>query len=183
MTFRILRYKKKPMDIDWGGAIGGGNPIYYGTADKKWKNRLDIAPWNKKISNNWFVKSGGNSLRKFFSGTNLLALRGERWRIFIYLTSGNILGAVMRFYREILKKIPGYFNEYSGAWETNAEILESTEEKIKIRGFLARRDGTRFPGVEITREYAIKNDVVELRDVLSVVPEKLKNSIKYVKGM
>ena len=152
----ILRYKKKPTNNDWGGLIGGGNLVYYGLADKEWRNSIDKN--NYKI-----VKHGKNSLQQFLTD-NRMALRGEKWRIFVYFTSGNILGAIKRFYREVIKKYLGYDNEYSTIWETNAELLENNEHKINIKTFLARRDGTRLPGAEILLEYNICSDHLEMKE-------------------
>ncbi|MFA5133283.1 MAG: glycosyltransferase [Patescibacteria group bacterium] len=173
----ILRYKKKPMNIDWGGAVGGGSLLYWGRAEEGWKNRLSLKLWDKKSDRNFTFKSGKNSLKKFLND-NFTAIKGERWRFFVYFTEGDIFGAFKRFYNEVIKKMQGYGSEYSTAWETNAELLKFSSDEIKIKSFLARRDGKRLEGVSAVRDYKFGVAGLEINDSLDA-PPKIKEKIKY----
>jgi len=164
----ILRYKKKPMNIDWGSYVGGGNLLYYGKKEEGWKNisplsLLKIKPtWQscRKVTN--LIKYGKNNLKKFIKD-NSGALLGERWRIYVYVTSGNIIGAINRLWREVINKYLGYDNEYSDIWATDSELLEFSDKEIKIKINFAKRDGTILEGKEIIKEYSIHDDYLEIK--------------------
>jgi len=164
----ILRYKKKSMNIDWGSYVGGGNLLYYGKADGAWKNvsplsLLKIKPtWQSCRKNANVIKRGKNNFKQFIKD-NRDAIIGERWRSYIYLTSGNIIGSIIRFWREVIKKYAGYGDEYSDIWATDTELLEFSNTNIKIKTSFARHDGTILEDKNIIKEYIIHNDGLDIK--------------------
>lgn len=178
----VVRFKKKPMNIDFGSSIGGGSLLYCGYKENNWKNHINTFPWKSASTNNFIAqpkdRPGLTESIKDFVRYNKTEFLGQRWRFYVEFTAGNIFFAFKKLYKEIVWKFfEELKNEYTSQWllEATPEIKNNT---IIFKSGLAKRNGEVLVGAGLNREYEFGEQGFALKEQFgSFAPLK---TLKYI---
>jgi len=183
----LIRYKKRPMNIDSGSSLGGGSLIYLGEQGNHWLNKLNLKSWTSKSDNNFVIKPKGSHFfknLKEFLNQNKREFRGQRWRFWVELTAGKIFFACRKIFREIIiKLIEQMKNEYTTQWALETKTKKGGDNNqtfLVFKSQPARRDGTILKDCFFSRQYILENGKIYLEEHLES-KEPLK-SLRYYKN-
>ena len=156
----LIRYKKKPMNIDFGSSIGGGSLIYFGQKFNQWKNQIIWQKWSSSSENNFIVKPKQNCLIKNlidFIRQNKKEFRGQRWRFYVEFTGEHPFFALKKvFYEIFIKLFHQLKNEFSTQWSIETDLKreqKNNQISLVFHGKLAKRDGTNLENCFFSRKY------------------------------
>ncbi|MBN2517366.1 MAG: hypothetical protein JXB14_00820 [Candidatus Altiarchaeota archaeon] len=165
----ILRGRKKPMNISFGGSIGGGSMVYLGTREGGWRNLLDMDEWKDQIDNNFVLHLPSRGVVKEtreFMEENGRDCSRRLYKAWAELRAGNILFSLNYPIRHILGRyLDELGNVYTSQWSTDSK---TTLGKDSVRFVLrpAKRDGKELEKTEITRAYEFDGGGIRIGEKL-----------------
>ena len=172
-TVALLRTRKRPANVLYGGGVGGGSLLYVGHKSGGWQDIIipvreaPISPGNltcwprrrrRRTALRAFLEANrpGRELRQW------LFVARIRWR------QGALLAAVCALWRGWLRPLWHAWDEvYATHWALDAA---PTLLPDGIQGTVrpARRDGEPLAGVKMRRQVSVENGALRVREVISV---------------
>ncbi len=151
----MLRGKKKPMNISFGGAVGGGTIAYLGTKESGWRNLVTVPEWKAAThspSTPKGLKPAGNL--KLFLRENAVDVRRRLYKSLVELRAGNILFSMSYPIRHVLLKcLDELFDTYSTQWDLDSSPRLSGN-RASFEAAFSKRDGRKSKeNVALTYEF------------------------------
>jgi hypothetical protein len=166
----ILRGRKQPINISFGGEIGGGSLIWFGRRDDDFKDRVKIPKWTSQAPGNFVVTA---HKRPSFKQRVVAFYRDNRhdMRFRLYIANverkaGNTLHSLEYPLRHVVLKLR---DEMKGRYASHFDVSPSMLVEgnvVTFSSMLARRDGSVLKGSALTRRYVFGELELEVDDTL-----------------
>lgn len=168
----ILRGKKQPINISFGGDVGGGSLLYFGRREENWKDRVSIPKWSSQVPGNFVVTPAKRPSFKQRVGAFYRDNRHDmRFRLYIANVerkAGNTRHSIEYPLRHVVMKLR---DEMKGRYASHFDISPSAsmeENAVVFSSMLSRRDGAILRGSTLTRRYVFGELALEVEETLSL---------------
>ncbi len=168
----ILRGKKQPINISFGGEVGGGSLLYFGRRDDGWKDRVSIPKWTSQAPGNFAVTPEN---RPSFKQRVMAFYRDNRhdMRFRLYIANverkaGNTRHSLEYPLRHVVLKLRDEMKGRSASHYDVSPSMSIEGNSVVYSSMLARRDGTVLKGSALTRRYTFGDLELEVEDTLTL---------------
>jgi hypothetical protein len=168
----ILRGKKQPINISFGGDVGGGSLLYFGRRDDGWKDRVKIPKWSSQAPGNFAVTP---FKRPSFKQRVMAFYRDNRHdvRFRLYIANverkaGNTRHSFEYPLRHVVLKLR---DEMKGRYASHFDVAPSMsleDNAVVYSSMMARRDGALLRGSTVHRRYTVGEMQLEVEDTLTL---------------
>jgi len=167
----VLRGKKQPINISFGGEAGGGCLTYFGRRRDGFKDAVRIPKWTSLAPGNYVVTPADRPSFKqrvmSFYRDNRHDMRFRLYVANIERKAGNTKMALEYPLRHVVNKLRDDMKgRYASHFDTNPSLSFADENVLVYSSMLARRDGTLLRGSSLTRRYTFGELEVEVEDSL-----------------
>lgn len=168
----ILRGKKQPINISFGGESGGGSLLYFGRREDGFADRIRIPKWSSQTPGNFAVtpenRPSFQQRVKSFIRDNRHDMRFRLYIANVERKAGNTMHSLEYPLRHVVLKLR---DEMKGRYASHFDVSPSMLEEGNIVTFssmLARRDGSVLRGSSLTRRYHFGELELEVEDTLTL---------------
>lgn len=166
----MLRGRKQPINISFGGEAGGGSLLYFGRRDSGFANQVKIPKWSSQMPGNFVVTpedrpSFKQRVMEFYRDNR----HDMRFRLYvanIERKAGNTRHSIEYPLRHVVEKLR---DEMKGRYSSHFDVAPSCSQRgneIVFSSMLARRDGAVLRGSSLTRRYLFGEIELEVDDTL-----------------
>ena len=176
----MIRGRKKPMNISFGGSVGGGTVAYLGTKEGGWQNKVRVPEW--RAATHAFTESRGLKPARnarLFLRENGVDARRRLYKSLVELRAGNLLFSLAYPLRHVLlKSLDELFDTYSTQWDLDSSPRLSGN-RASFEATLSKRDGQKSKEVvELTYEF--HEDGFDIEVSPTELAERFKEPFKMV---
>lgn len=168
----LLRGAKQPMNISFGGEVGGGSLVWFGRRERGFLDEVRIPKWAALTPGDWMIVPRGRpGLRARWRGIWPANRRDARFRLYIAdveRRAGNWRHALGYPWRHVVAKFRDELRwRFAVHLDTRPE-LELEGEVLTVTARPCRRDGTPLPGVVLHRRLVFGATDVEVDERLEL---------------
>lgn len=166
----LLRGRKQPINISFGGDAGGGSLLWFGRRERGFADDLCLPKWSSQTPGNFVVTPRE---RPSFRQRALAFYRDNRhdMRFRLYVANierkaGNVRTALGYPMRHVIEKLR---DELKGRYASQFDLAPSLARnagELSFSAMLARRDGTVLKGSQVTRRFVCGDLELEIEDTL-----------------
>ena len=168
----ILRGKKQPINISYGGEAGGGSLIYFGRRESGFEDQVRIPKWTSLAPGNYVATPKDRPSFKqrvmSFYRDNRNDLRFRLYVANLERMAGNTRKALEYPLRHVVNKLR---DEMKGRYASHFDIspsLSRSDNELVFSSMLARRDGQVMTGSAMTRRYLFGELELEVEDTVTL---------------
>lgn len=168
----ILRGKKQPINISFGGDAGGGTMFYFGRRERGFVNDILLPKWTSQAPGNFVVTPDDRpSFKKrvmSFYRDNRHDMRFRLYIANIERKAGNTKKALEYPLRHVVAKLR---DEMKGRYASHFDVSPSLSingDEVVFSSMLARRDGTVLRGSSLTRRFRFGDAELLVEEVLAL---------------
>ncbi len=169
----LVRGRKQPINISFGGEAGGGSLVYFGRRDTGFKDRVKIPKWTSLAPGNYVVTPVN---RPSFKQRVMSFYRDNRhdMRFRLYIANverkaGNTRMALEYPLRHVVSKLRDEMKgRFASHFDVNPSVSQADDAELVYSSMLARRDGTILKGSSLTRRYLFGELELEVDEVLQL---------------
>ena len=168
----LLRGKKQPINISYGGEAGGGSLIYFGRRESGYVDQVKIPKWTSLAPGNYVATPRDRPSFKqrvmSFYRDNRNDLRFRLYLANLERKAGNTRKALEYPLRHVVNKLR---DEMKGRYASHFDISPSlswNDNELVYSSMLCRRDGTVMRGSALTRRYLFGELELEVEDSLTL---------------
>lgn len=168
----MLRGRKQPINISFGGDVGGGSFIYFGRRERGFDDEIGIPKWTSQAPGNYVVtphdRPGFRQRVMSFYRDNRHDVRFRLYVANIERKAGNTKKAFEYPLRHVVNKLR---DEMKGRYASHFDVAPSLSidgDVLLFSSMLARRDGTVLRGSSLTRRYTFGEHEVSVEDCLTL---------------
>ena len=172
-TVALLRTRKRPANVLYGGGVGGGSLLYVGHKSGGWQDMIapareaPISPGNLTC---WPRRRRRRAALRAFLAANRPGRELRQWLFVarIRWRQGAFLAAGRALWRGWLRPLWHAWDEvYATHWALDAAptlLQDGVQGTVRP----ARRDGEPLAGVTMRRQVSVENGAVRVREAISV---------------
>lgn len=167
----VVRGKKQPINISFGGEAGGGSLTYFGRRKDGWKDAVNIPKWTSLAPGNYVVTPVDRPSFKqrvmSFYRDNRHDMRFRLYVANIERKAGNTKLALEYPLRHVVNKLRDDLKgRYASHFDVSPSVSVADDNVLVYSSMLARRDGTVLKGSSLTRRYLFGELELEVEDTL-----------------
>ncbi len=172
-TVALLRTRKRPANVLYGGGVGGGSLLYAGHTSGGWEDMIapareaPISPGNLTC---WPRRRRRRAAVRAFLAANHPGRELRQWLFVVRIRRRQraFRAAVRTLWRGWLRPLWHAWDEvYATHWALDAAptlLPDGVQGTVRP----ARRDGEPLAGVTVRRQVSVENGAVRVREVISV---------------
>lgn len=172
-TVALLRARKRPANVLYGGGVGGGSLLYAGHTSGGWEDMIapareaPISPGNLTC---WPRRRRRRAAVRAFLAANRPGRELRQWLFVVRIRwrQRAFRAAVRTLWRGWLRPLWHAWDEvYATHWALEAAptlLPDGMHGTVRP----ARRDGQPLAGVTVQRQVSVENDAVRVREAISV---------------
>lgn len=176
----IIRGAKKPMSLMWGGAIGGGSLLYFGTKESDYKNKIKLSHFSS-VNDGSFVfckKENFISNLKKFVAKYKSEIKAKVFHAYGEARVWRLAAAYQILWRMLIMILNASRGLYSLAWACEVEASKN-ELSYTFVTSPAKKDGKVLQGVIAKRNYSLSENELRVNEEINI--DSKLNKIKYYK--
>ena len=169
---RLLRGAKQPMNISFGGEVGGGGLIWFGRRERRFADEIRVPKWAALTPGDWQVSPATRpGLAARWRATWSANRKDARFRLYIAdveRRAGNWRHALGYPWRHVGAKLRDELRWRFAVHLDSAPELVLEGDVLEVTARPCRRDGTPLPGARLHRRLTFGPHDVEVDERLQL---------------